>query len=92
MYVLRERSIEIPVALRDAETLERLISSEPTDTRITPPVVGCSTNCNNNSVITTWNKVYKTNLLMDYIHCPVSSIDHDVSETGCLRPQADVAE
>jgi hypothetical protein len=29
--------------------------------------------------------VFKTILLMDYIHCPVSSIDHDVSKTGCLR-------
>jgi hypothetical protein len=26
--------------------------------------------------------VYKTDLLMDYIHRPVSSTDHDVSETG----------
>jgi hypothetical protein len=28
--------------------------------------------------------VYKINLLMDYIHRPVSSIEHDVSETGTV--------
>jgi hypothetical protein len=28
--------------------------------------------------------VYKTRMLMDYIHRPVSSIDHDVSETGSV--------
>jgi hypothetical protein len=33
-----------------------------------------------------------TYMLMDYIHHPVFSIDHDVSETGCLHPQVDVAE
>jgi hypothetical protein len=29
--------------------------------------------------------MYKTRVLMDYIHHPVSSIDHDVSETASLR-------
>jgi hypothetical protein len=28
--------------------------------------------------------VYKTRILMDYIHRPVSSIDHDVSETDSV--------
>jgi hypothetical protein len=28
--------------------------------------------------------VYKNRMLMDYIHRPVSSIDHDVSETGSV--------
>jgi hypothetical protein len=28
--------------------------------------------------------MYKTRMLMDYIHRPVSSTDHDVSETGSL--------
>jgi hypothetical protein len=30
------------------------------------------------------NLISKTNLLMGYIHRPVSSIDHDVSETGSV--------
>jgi hypothetical protein len=28
--------------------------------------------------------MYKTRLLMDYKHHPVSSMDHDVSETGSV--------
>jgi hypothetical protein len=28
--------------------------------------------------------VYKTDLVIDYIHLPVSSIEHDVSETGSV--------
>jgi hypothetical protein len=39
-----------------------------------------------------WHMVYKTRMLMDYIHRLVSSIDHDVSETGCLRSQVDVTK
>jgi hypothetical protein len=31
-----------------------------------------------------WYMVYKTRMLMDYIHRPVSSIDRDISETGSV--------
>jgi hypothetical protein len=30
--------------------------------------------------------MYKTGMLMDYIHRPVSSIDRDVSESGEVKP------
>jgi hypothetical protein len=33
--------------------------------------------------------MYKTNLLMDYIHRPVSSIEHDISETGSVHLRTD---
>jgi hypothetical protein len=32
-----------------------------------------------------WYMVYETRMFMDYIHRPIFSIDHDVSETASLR-------